>query len=295
MDYNSLKYIIVVDKHQSITKAAEELFLTQPNISKAIQNVEKEINIEIFTRTSKGVITTPQGKEFIRKATKIIKNFDDFTKEFSPSNQTIFNMSIAHPDDIYFQNKIIDISKKFNDEKEINVNVLEGTTEEVIDMVIKETINLGVICINEHDLAYYKKLLLLNNLDYISKPPLELKATFHLSNPLSSLTYIDKNLLENQTLITTNTNDYYKYYNEKYHLLLSTNVVKVSTGFNQIAMLEKVNNSYLLSLPISDEILNIYNCKSITLNTGIGGWVTLFVYKKTTTLTNLEKEFINTL
>lgn len=295
MDYNSLKYIVVVDKHQSITKAAEELFLTQPNISKAIQNVEKEINIEIFTRTSKGVITTPQGKEFIRKATKIIKNFDDFTKEFSPSNQTIFNMSIAHPDDIYFQNKIIDISKKFNDEKEINVNVLEGTTEEVIDMVIKETINLGVICINEHDLAYYKKLLLLNNLDYISKPPLELKATFHQSNPLSSLTYIDKNLLENQTLITTNTNDYYKYYNEKYHLLLSTNVVKVSTGFNQIAMLEKVNNSYLLSLPISDEILNIYNCKSITLNTGIGGWVTLFVYKKTTTLTNLEKEFINTL
>ena len=295
MDYNSLKYIIAVDKHQSISKAAEELFLTQPNISKAIQNVEKEINIEIFTRTSKGVITTPQGKEFIRKATKIIKNFDDFTKEFSPSNQTLFNMSIAHPDDIYFQNKVIDISKKFNDENEININVLEGTTEEIMDMVLKETINLGIICVNEHDFAYYKKLLMFNNLDYISKAPLELKVTFHQSNPLATLTYMDKNLLENQTLITTNTNDYYKYYNEKYHVVLSPNVVKVSTGFNQIAMLGKVRNSYLLSLPISDEILDMYNCKSITLNSSVGGWVTLFVYKKTAALTELEKELINTL
>ena len=104
MDYNSLKYIITVDKHQSISKAAEELFLTQPNISKAIQNIEKETGIEIFTRTSKGVITTPQGKEFIKKAVKITNNFDEFVREFSMSNQAIFNMNIAHPKDVYFQN-----------------------------------------------------------------------------------------------------------------------------------------------------------------------------------------------
>ena len=163
MDYNSLKYIIAVDKHQSISKAAEELYLTQPNISKAIQIIEKELKIQIFTRTSKGVITTPQGKEFIKKAVKLINNFDSFVKEFSSNNQPVLNLNVAHPKDIFFQSKVVEISKKFDIENELNINVLEGTTEEIIEMVLKENVNLGIISVNEHDYAYYKKLLILNN------------------------------------------------------------------------------------------------------------------------------------
>ena len=61
MDYNSLKYIIAVDKHQSISKAAEELYLTQPNISKAIQMIEKELK---FTVTyGKHTFTFEQGSK----------------------------------------------------------------------------------------------------------------------------------------------------------------------------------------------------------------------------------------
>ena len=66
MDYITLKYIITVDKYQSISKAAEELYLSQPNISKAIQNIEKEVGFQIFSRTSRGATTTPEGKEFIK-------------------------------------------------------------------------------------------------------------------------------------------------------------------------------------------------------------------------------------
>lgn len=293
MDYNLLKYIIVVDKHQSISKAADELFLTQPNISKAIQTVEKEIGFQIFARTSRGVTTTQEGKEFIKKAVKIVKNFDDFTKEFTTTTQQIFSMNIAHPKDVYFQNKIIEMAEKFNKGKDININISEGTTEEIIEMVLKEEINCGVICVNEHDLAYYRKLLILNNLDFTTKKSLKLKVTFHSSNPLSKETFIDKTILANQTLITTNTNDYYKYYNEKYHLVLSKNVIKSSVGYNQVALLSKVENSYLISLPLSKELLDLYNCKSATLNTSIGDWVVIFVYKKDVILTELEKEYMN--
>lgn len=292
MDYISLKYIITVDKFQSISKAADELYLSQPNISKAIQNIEKEIGFQIFTRTSRGVTTTPEGKEFIKKAVKIVNNFEEFTKEFQPLNTQVFNFNIAHPKDIFFQSKLMDIAQSFDFEPSLNINVLEGTTEEIIDMVLKEIVNLGIICVNEHDLAYYRKLLILNNLDFATKDTLKLKATFHKSNPLSTKSLVTKYDLEHQTLITTNTNDYYKFYNEKYHLILSQNVIKSSVGYNQVALLSKVPNSYLISLPISDELLKLFNCKTIDLDTGIGGWVIMFVYKKSSTLTNLEKEFI---
>ena len=68
MDLNLLKYVIATDKNQSISKAADELYVSQPNISKAIQIVEKEIGFPIFTRTSRGVTTTNEGKAFIKKA-----------------------------------------------------------------------------------------------------------------------------------------------------------------------------------------------------------------------------------
>lgn len=293
MDYISLKYMITVDKHQSISKAADELYLSQPNISKAIQNIEKEVGFQIFVRTSRGVITTPEGKEFIKKSHKLVKQFDDFNKEFQTITKQIFNMNIAHPKDIYFQNKIIEISEKFIDEKDLNINVLEGTTEEIIDMTLKEYINLGIICVNEHDLAYYKKLLSLNNLDYKISTPTKLKATFHKSNSLYDKEVFSRYELENQTLITTNSNDYYTFYNEKYHILSSKNVVKTSVGLNQILLLSKIYNSYLISLPLSDEILNLFDCRMVDLESGIGDWIPLFIYKKTTSLTKLEQELIN--
>ena len=294
MDYNSLKYIICVDKHQSISKAAEELYLTQPNISKAIQSIEKEIGIQIFTRTSRGVTTTQKGKEFVKKAIKTVKNFDDFTKEFTNSKKQIFNLNIAHPKDIYFQNKLVEIADVFNNEEGININVLEGTTEEIIEMTLKE-INLGIICVNEHDLAYYKKLLFLNNLDFSILSTLQLKVTLHSSNPLLNQKNFTKSDLGDQTFITTNTNDYYKYYNEKYQLSLSKNVIKIGVSLNQLSLLSKVPNSYLISLPLPEETLNLFNCKSINFDYGIGDWVVIAIYKRSATLTKLEKQFLNSL
>lgn len=293
MDYNSLKYVVTVDKYESISKAAEELYLSQPNISKAIQNIEKEVGFQIFTRTSRGVKTTPEGKEFVKKASKLIKNFDEFSQEFKSSSSQIFNLNIAHPKDIFFQNKIIGIAEKFKNEENLNINILEGSIEEIIDMVLKEVVNLGVISVNGYDLAYYKKLLVLNNLEYTAKSPLKLMATTYHSNPILSKSNLNKYDLAEQTLITTNTNDYYKFYNEKYHLVLSKNVIKSPVGYNQIDLLSKVENSYLISLPLSEELLKLYNCKTTILDTGVGDWVTIFIYKKNSTLTNLEREYID--
>ena len=71
------------------------------------------------------------------------------------------------------------MAEKFNKGKDININISEGTTEEIIEMVLKEEINCGVICVNEHDLAYYRKLLILNNLDFTTKKAFRALAFFY--------------------------------------------------------------------------------------------------------------------
>ena len=70
------KYAIEVDRTRSITQAAENLFMAQPNLSKAIKETEEMLGYEIFARTSKGVAPTEKGAEFLKYARNIMKQLD---------------------------------------------------------------------------------------------------------------------------------------------------------------------------------------------------------------------------
>ena len=60
-----LKYAVEVERTGSISRAAENLFMGQPNLSKAIRELEETTGITIFKRTSKGVLPTPKLKAFL--------------------------------------------------------------------------------------------------------------------------------------------------------------------------------------------------------------------------------------
>lgn len=62
MQIQQLFYAAEVAERGSINKAAEALFITQPSLSKAIINLEGELNIRIFNRNNKGVTLTEEGK-----------------------------------------------------------------------------------------------------------------------------------------------------------------------------------------------------------------------------------------
>ena len=58
MTLQQLKYVIEVARSRSISKAAQNLFISQPSLSNALKEVEKEMGITIFSRTNKGIMIT---------------------------------------------------------------------------------------------------------------------------------------------------------------------------------------------------------------------------------------------
>ena len=62
MNVMHLRYAVEISKTKSINKAAENLFMSQPNLSRAIKELESSIGIDIFKRTSKGMTVTPKGE-----------------------------------------------------------------------------------------------------------------------------------------------------------------------------------------------------------------------------------------
>lgn len=295
MDLNLLKYVIATDKNQSISKAADELYVSQPNISKAIQIVEKEIGFPIFTRTSRGVTTTNEGKAFIKKAIKLVKVFDDFADEFTNKNISPFSLNVAHQKIVYLEDKFEELSHHFQKDEYLNINLQEKDEDEIIDLLLKDKIKLGILCINENDLPYFKRLLQLNNINFNVKNTLKIKVITHDSNQLGTNNIINKNDLNSYTVIASDKNDFYYYYEEKHQINTSSNILKTNGGIGKLSLLASIPNSYILSLPLSDTTLQSYGCKMLSFDNIVNDWVILTIYKKYDLLTDLEKKFVSIL
>lgn len=78
MTIRHLKVFICVCKHQSMTRAAEELFIAQPAVSNTIAEIEKNYNVKLFERINKRLILTNEGKVLLVKAQEILSAFDEF-------------------------------------------------------------------------------------------------------------------------------------------------------------------------------------------------------------------------
>ena len=76
MTLQQLRYIIQVAQSGSISMAAQKLFITQPSLSKAVSDLEKEMGITIFCRNNRGVWLSEEGRQFLAYARQVVEQAD---------------------------------------------------------------------------------------------------------------------------------------------------------------------------------------------------------------------------
>lgn len=86
-----------VERVGSVTKAAANLFMGQPNLSKAIKEVENEIGITVFSRSARGVFPTPKGAEFLRYVKAILEQLDNIEAMYKPETADIPCLRLCVP------------------------------------------------------------------------------------------------------------------------------------------------------------------------------------------------------
>jgi len=145
MNLLSLKYVIEVDKAKSISKAAQNLFMGQPNLSKAIKELEHELGITIFKRTTKGVAPTREGAEFITHANTILSQVDELESMYkAPEEKNIrFSITAARADYISFG--FTDFLSRMKRGAPLSVTFKEANAMAAIRDVAEGTSNLGII------------------------------------------------------------------------------------------------------------------------------------------------------
>ncbi len=145
MNLQHLKYVIEIEKTGSISKASENLFMSQPNLSRAVKELEESLGILIFKRTPKGIDTTAKGKEFLGFAKGIISQMDEVEKYYKKeeTNRQVFNISVPRAN--YIAHAFINFSKSLELDQNIEINYRETNNMRAIKNITNEEYSLGIV------------------------------------------------------------------------------------------------------------------------------------------------------
>ena len=165
MNLMHLKYMLAVAETGSINKAAEKLYVGQPNLSRAIRELENSLGGPLFDRSAKGMVLTPEGEIFLKYARGILKQVEEAEAVFRKAEAEKKQFSISVPRASY----IADAFARFT------VGITAGETElfyketnamRAIKNILQEDYRLGIIRYADSYDKYYKALLDEKNLSY---------------------------------------------------------------------------------------------------------------------------------
>lgn len=145
MNIQHLRYAVEVEKTGSISQAAENLYMGQPNLSKAIKELEASLGISIFRRTSKGVVTTVKGEEFLLYAKNILSQIDEIESLYKPGNSNKQELRISTPRGTYITHAFTRFVASLKENKAIELYFRETNPMRTIRNVVEEGYHLGII------------------------------------------------------------------------------------------------------------------------------------------------------
>lgn len=116
MTLQQLKYVVTVAEKGTLSDAAKELFVSQPALTKAIKELEDEMNIRIFSRTNKGVIVFRERDRFLGYARQVLEQTNLLEEEYKKGNKITRRFSVSTQHYSFAMNAFVDMIKKFGDD-----------------------------------------------------------------------------------------------------------------------------------------------------------------------------------
>ena len=166
MNTQYFRYALEVEKTGSITQAANNLFMSQPTLSKAIKDMEETVGFPIFRRTSKGVVPTHRGTEFLAHARKIASEVQKMEQALQRQDTSHQLFSLAVPRASYITQAVADFMPTFNQCGNMEIDILEDNSMKVLDNVADGLFVLGIIRCHVEDRDYFLKSISEKDLQY---------------------------------------------------------------------------------------------------------------------------------
>ena len=167
MTLQQLRYVIEVAKTGSMNVAAKQLFVSQPSLSMAIRELENDVHISIFERTTKGVVITAEGEEFLGYARQIINQVELLEDKYIEAGQIKKKFGVSAQHYSFAVKAFVEMVKGFDMDK-YEFAIREARTYDVIHDVVTGKSEIGILYTNEFNEKVLNKIFKDNQLEFIN-------------------------------------------------------------------------------------------------------------------------------
>ena len=165
MTLTQLKYILEVISAGTISKAAENLYISQPSLTASIKELENELGITIFTRTNRGVVLTADGEEFLGYARQVISQTNLIEERYHGDSKFRHQFCVSTQHYSFAVEAFVDLLKEHGGD-EYDFRIRETQTYEIIDDVTKLKSEVGVLYLNRFNETVMRKAFRDNDLKF---------------------------------------------------------------------------------------------------------------------------------
>ena len=165
MTLTQLHYLLTIVETKSLNKAAEQLYVTQPSLTSAVKELEKELGIALFHRSGRGVTLTNDGMEFLPYAKQIYGQYENIMEKYGKksSYRKKFGVSTQHYS--FAVKAFVDMARQF-DMSKYEFAIRETKTAEVIRDVSTMKSEIGILYVNDFNRAVLTKLFHESGLEF---------------------------------------------------------------------------------------------------------------------------------
>ena len=268
MTLQQLRYVITVAESGTITEAANKLYISQPSLTNAIHELEKEMNIVIFNRTNKGIRLSKEGEDFLGYARQVLEQASILEDRYKGNSGGKKQFCVSTQHYSFAVNAFVDLIKKYGQE-EYDFSLRETQTYEIIEDVARMRSELGILFLNSFNETVIVKILKSHDLKFhelfIAKPHVFISR----KHPLAGKGVITNKELENYPYLSFEQGEHNSFYFSEeifstserkrnirvrdratlFNLLIGLNGYTVCSGVID----EKLNGKDIIAIPLEDE------------------------------------------
>ena len=165
MTLTQLRYIIAIADTGSMNEAAKSLFISQPSLSLAVKELEKEIGTRLFKRSNRGVSVTQEGMEFLSYARQVVEQYQLMESRYIEKKNIKKKFGVSMQHYTFAVNAFVELVKQFGMD-EYEFAVYETRTYDVLMDVKNFKSELGILYRNDFNAKVLNKLQKDNNLEF---------------------------------------------------------------------------------------------------------------------------------
>lgn len=230
--------------------------MAQPNLSKALKELEKDLGFAIFKRTSTGVRVTEEGTQFLYHAKRIMEQLDAMERIGPKSNSDKLRYKISIPRGSYIVDGFTSFVSELNLEKGMEITINETNPLGTIINVADKGYNIGIIRYQSKDEEYFLNFLKSNHLTHETLWEFEYVLVMSENHPLAKNEVITIDELKKYTKIAHGDLDLpHDKYSGNAQKNANKNTIYVYERGSQFDLLSNVPGTYMWVSPIPEKVL----------------------------------------